>query len=723
MVDVGWEKWPAVYQYVQFFTLSFVILSNFINRKQFYGLHVIIIMAFIASLSIYYLNPKLSLGITAVAVTVIAIDLIGEITSTNALMKIFNSLQYKKLSPKLILYNTVANICATILVILVQKFGGHKSFTFIIGTASLIHLYLYLTVSRRANESSGMKSIYIESPLEKIQDTINYALKNRLVIMGVSLIIWSQVAKFFCDWIYLTSASSVFTSADKLSTFIGVVNLGVMIGVVFVQQAISSRVTKRFSPATLLSFVPISFLILSFLGSISNSPYIGICVNILFLILFRSIHMPTLKVCLQSIDSKIKPKVFLLMNFCISLLLLFVTTSIQVVKSYFTIELIYASLILMAIIAILIIIRFDGHYLRNLWENVFETKAYKDLNDRVQFSTQSETNEKLVYFNPHHYFVAPYEKTISTSTKEFIEVLKLFPKENMEKDFINIFYDSQTKPFEKLILIINCYIYSKNLRLFQEATVAHKYLFKSKDQEEKEKAYQLFNLIGIPIFSNFLKDGCDSDLENVSSYSNRATSLSDYIEELNPGNTIFHKRLKLFILLNWEYLTPANQQKLKDLMSVGQSEVLVELVSWLGSNRINTTKQDLLKSFDTYKMRFDFVDYIERYLNHSHTKRKEMQEILLSVKCPGKNKIELERKIEDYLIEAKEKIDLDEILDLLFLVEWIHIKEDEYRYALSSVQDYKNLQDEEGEYWKDFHMEFLKKMGLHQFYDLIEKRL
>lgn len=100
-----------------------------------------------------------------------------------------------------------------------------------------------------------------------------------------------------------------------------------------------------------------------------------------------------------------------------------------------------------------------------------------------------------------------------------------------------------------------------------------------------------------------------------------------------------------------------------------------------------------------------------------------MQEILLSVKCPGKNKIELERKIEDYLIEAKEKIDLDEILDLLFLVEWIHIKEDEYRYALSSVQDYKNLQDEEGEYWKDFHMEFLKKMGLHQFYDLIEKRL
>lgn len=724
LVQVGWESWPSVYQYVQLFTLSFIILTNFINLKKFYKFHYCILIGLLLSISMFQQLSSAALAITAVAVMVMAMDLIGEITSTNALMKIIDSLRYKKLSPKIVIYSTSANILGTVSVILVQRLGNHTVFAIILAVFVSLHMAMFHKMTKQALKLSGnKKKMYEEKVSDKLKDTVKYTLKNRLVIMACALIIWSQIAKFFCDWIYLTSANIIFPTENEMTTFIGVANLALMAGVICFQKLISPHITSRFSPATLLSFVPIMFLIFSLAGQIFQSPFIGISINVLFLILFRALHMPTLKVCMQSIDAGVKPKVFLLLNFFISIFLLTVTTGIKFAKDYFSIELIYVALIFMAIVAILIIMRFDGHYLRNLWKNVFLQDPYHDWNERVQFSDTEDEDLDEYYFNPHHYFVEPYHKYLSIEVKEFVDRIKLFPKENASKEFIDVFYAKERTPFEKMILIINNFVYSKNLNMFQEAVVGHKHMFQSDNSEVVEKAYHLFNLIGIPVFSKLIQEGIQSTNAMVKKFSTKAFTINDFINDLNPQNTIYHKRLKLFILLNWEYLSPDNQKKLKLLISKPHSPIVADLVSWLGSRKINTTKHDLLKSFDVYKMKFDFKEFIERYLSHSHEKRVEMQEILLSIKCPDQSRQELESVLTRYPKDISNEASLDEILDILFLVEWIHIKEDGYRYALTSVQGYKHLRKGDGEYWKDFHMELLKKLGLYQFYDLIDKRL
>ena len=243
LIEVGTENWPQLVQLVQIFSLAHILLAVYLSKKYFYLIHKVMTLIFAIFILLYLNSPHSTFLITAVAALVFSIDLIGDITSTNAVMKLFNIISYKKLSSKIVFQSTLASVMASVTVIAIQRWGNLFVFSATVLSLSTLHFFMFHILTTRALLKSNEEDhdLLQEKGHQKIKSTLRYALKNPLVLMSFFLMIWSQVARFFCDWLYMTSSSEIFTNQEELSTFLSLANLAVMAIIILLQQTFFNK--------------------------------------------------------------------------------------------------------------------------------------------------------------------------------------------------------------------------------------------------------------------------------------------------------------------------------------------------------------------------------------------------------------------------------------------------------------------------------------------------
>lgn len=706
---VGKDSWPLVFQFTQYFSISFVFVSVFLNRRNFFRFYHLIVFIFLVALSLYHFYPQLSSVIIFLTVMSFVIDTVGDLTSSNAVMRLLSSIQYKQLSPRIVLLSSTANVSASLSVIIIQHYGNQTYFVIIAFISIVLNFITYNKIINVASTKfQKVAPTYKTSSFSKIIETTSFTLKNPLVVMAFALMIWSTLVKFCSGWIYVSSASDIFTNAKDLSTFLGIANLSLMGIVIFFQQFLTPKIVKKLSPATLLSLIPFLFLIFGVIGVSFKSSMVGIALNILFLIIYKTVHMPTLKVCMQSIPNDVKSKVFLLLSFIISSFMLLMTATMAFFKNFFSPEIMYFSLVILSIIAIIIILKFDVYYLKNLWDSLNKEIDYSLINNQLGLVEENTKEEDSHFFNPHHYFIHPYKKSVSSDIHTFLDVLKYFPYDNSVEEFWDCFRAKQATAFEQLILVSNVYLFTKNIETFKQALVAHRQMYHSIDIETRDKALHLFSIIAIDQFQIILKKLALSDAAGAE-YSSQAISLNKYIDQNDQSYGPFKNGLRIFTLLNLNYLTPKNKEKIQIILRSDNAIAIEQLMRWLSYKHFITLKHDILRSFDAQKMSLDVSDFLNRYYTANSKKRSQMQSVLRDLHLVKREREILKKQILTR-VKAQVKMREQDVIDFLYLIEWAHLSKNEFHFTLNSFKNYEKLQENEKESWIDFHIEYMKKI-------------
>jgi hypothetical protein len=571
--------------------------------------------------------------------------------------------------------------------------------------------------SKALKTTSKINYIAGESFMERIRETSVYSLKNALIPLIFGLFIWVQVTKFLSDWIYLSSSSLLFTNKADLSVFLSVANIALMVLMFTYQKTVGKKVLTIFTPSTLIGVIPFILLVLSILGVLTKKPEVGIAINLFFIFISKSLHNPILQISLHSIDPKFKARVILLLNFCISICLLVVTSGMRSMRSYFSLDMIYISLLLMGILGLILMLRFEGPYFKNLWQNLKGEDDLSNLSQIMGPETVKEEEVRSDFFNPHHYFTENYSKKISSTIADYLQILYDYPNDDSSAEFIEYFYSHKRSPYEKLLLILNVYVFGKNQQLIKVAVKAHKYILYDSNPQDREKALQIFALMEVPECSYNAVDGEDRLFQR------KMRLISENIDEVMSERSAVHLRLKIFALINWDFLTAGNQIKLQDVMKAPYSEGLRNLSLLLSSPKIRNVKHELLRCWIPQEARLDSVELIKRYLESPQFKRRTIQEILMTY-LPSEVEAELSGKmVYNYAKDKKESLPESDLLDLLFIREWTGLKSLSMAYILESIHDYEKLSHEERKYWKDFHLEYLKKAHSEWFSDLVSERL
>ena len=503
---------------------------------------------------------------------------------------------------------------------------------------------------------------------------------------------------------------------QNLTTFLAVSKLALMLVVGLLGPVLCSTLVNKFSPSSILALIPIQLLIFSLLGPLTHSHYLGVAINLVFLFIHKSTYSQVLKICLQTIHSAFKTKVFLFINFSISIALLLISWLMDLTKSYFQMDAIYVALIILSVVIILVVLRFDTQYLRNKWKNL-SLKSESLFVDIGQVLTESEiispSEDPQKLFNPHNFFIEKYKKELSSEISDFVTELKIFGCQNLEKRFTDIFYSEKRTPHECFLLILNIYVYAANEGLIKEATLAHKSMLQSKRTDQYlEKAYQLFFLVDTKEFRHLLDQGQSASSQNVSLYCKKSILLLEHLDFLCPfeGRDRPQRRLIIFTQLNWSHLAMHLQEKLICLINKQTSKDSSLLALWLSDADIFHSKIFLLEYFNEEKMQFSWVDITFKYLDSRKDLKKELQNLFIQIRLP-----KFQRKIINKILINKIKVSLnkihsfDAILDLLFLVEWVSLKNAQQVFVLESIRAVTDMSLEEKEHWVDFHFDFLKK--------------
>ncbi len=725
LTHIGGQDWPKVTLYTQFFSLAFVAAAAYLKKKHFYAFQKVMLIALCVSLTTYHFYPYEALVIILVAVFSSATDLIGEITASNAVSNLFNSVNYKNLSPKLVQFASLANVISLLMVVVTQHLDNRLLFVCIGVSCCILYFISFSLITKRSLIKLKENPPPVQSGTSKVKDTIKFSIKSPLVILSICLITWSQISRFFSDWLFMSSVSKVFLSQTEISNFLVASDITIMLIVVVYQKLFAKKIARKNSPTTLLSLVPFTFLIFSSIGILTASPYIGIATDFFFVIIFKGIHNPMLKISMQSLHPSKKARVFLLMNFIISILMMVITFGMNEVKSIFTTDLMYITLILMSVLALVIVARFDTTYLQNLWSNI-TNKNLNQLNSTSEYiGVETDLNEEVDvrYFNPHHFFMHKYDKQVSKEVKEFIYCLNELPDEDLIESFDD-YYDKCTNPFDKMVLILNTYIFSKRENIFKKAISRHHELLNSDNEEDVEKAVQIFSLIDTPEFRVMLDDSQTLKFQKVSQYAKSMMELKSEIKHLAKETNCAHNALLSFIELNWEYLKPEEKNKVKEVALLPYSHNLRILSKWLSQKESLGIKTELINSYDCQKNRIDLNELAKIYIRSNHEKRSQLQLTMRDFKPNEGQKKILNRYIENVLKgdELKEN-NPNDLLDVLFLIEWANISDTDQNFIYESIEVYPNLSFDEKYFWKDFHLEFLKTTQHSDFARVIHQYL
>jgi hypothetical protein len=722
ILQIGQENWPSISLYAQIFSMAFIFSTTFVKTQSAYLIHKNIIFLELLSLAFFTYFPQNSALLTMMVVMTFVVDIIGEITATSVISQCMSSLSYKANSPRIVASSTMAATMASLAVIAVKTYGNQYIFSGVLAVFLVGHLIFFHLMGKKPRLNITLEKLVPENFhfFKKIKDTFYYCINGPLIILIFGLFIWAQMAKFLSDWLYISTASVVFKTSESLSVFLSISNICLMFIILIFQKFLAKKIMAKFTPSLIIGIIPITFVILSMLGVLFKMPAIGIVFNLFFLFTLKTLHLPSLQITLHSLDPRFKPKVILMMNFCISFCLLILTAAMRGLKGHFNNNLLYISLMIMGIIGIILSIQFEGPFFKNLWKNILNKEGDQVGSSSLAVNNFSPYHEANI-FNPHHYFMENFKKPISAIVVNFLQELILQPRKDTSAIFTSIFYDDQITSFERFLLVINTLIHTKDLHLFKKAIIALKFMLNSK--KDKKKALKILALVDTEEFRKELESFDPTTSGELSAFITKIKFISQQINECDIIHSIAHRRIKIFTFLNWDYLNKKNQENIFHILKSPNTESHKKLALFLSDPKINSIKNELLNSWKVETENFDRLELLLLYFKSNSEKRKQLQIVLKEGILPDEERNILKNMMAIHIRDKKSKFSQNECLELLFIREWGSLKDLNYSFVLESINEYETLSNEDRIYWKDFHIEFLKKINSKWFTNLVTESL
>lgn len=658
---IGAENWPTVLIFIQIITASFVLATNFLSRKHLFLTFKILQALGVTALANYLYFQSIS-SIYFLLISILSIDLIGEIVSTNAVSRVTTPISYKLMSPRIVQFSVFGGFLGAILLVLNNYIQSTTFIALISLVAFASNIFFYHKLSSYVLKNTNPKgTTHILVGIQRVQDLVKYILKNNLIKSILYLFILSVSITFIGEWLYFKSIETLIEDPAQIASILSIINIIIMVTILILQKSFIPFLTKKYSLSTLLLLTPFALIILSGIGITLSTSYIGILTQFILIIALKSIHTPTLKICLQIVNTKFKAKVFLLLNFMISIILFIMSSVLSSLKTSIGPAEIYALIILFCLITIMLAIKLDSEYFQRL-HKVIKKQGDIDLNTMLDEKAEVDLVHDLQKYSIRS------DVNIRDEIYNFLEEITIF-EDKYQEVFLNDLLQKELSQVELEALSINIILNSKNKNLHI-------------------------------IIETFLKNS-----GHKCSFLDRYKKIVQYKGHYSLNDY----KIRVFKEYNRSILSAQEIEKL-ELIINSNSKYKADIGVILSSKKLNDLKLQIIDFFNIEQGLKSIAKFSKEDLQLPFevavNKRRVLNILLGHTSIRPHIKLILDQRLED--IERK-PISKLEVLNLVYLALWIEIDTKDL-YIIESLEMHKSYQGYTRDLWKDYYFEYLKKL-------------
>jgi hypothetical protein len=523
--------------------------------------------------------------------------------------------------------------------------------------------------------------------LQNTKEAVLGLIKNRFLAITLVVVIWSTMCKFLIELILYQRLDEVYLEAEKISSFMSVMNLGVIFLSLMFQRFIAIKILNSWSLSTLLTVLP-SVVFLGTVFCLAPTGVVGVVLlSSFFLIVNKSVQIPTSRHCMLVVPDRLKHYSIYSQSVFITLAGIGISSFCQIIKSQWSFSEYVFLVIAITTPIFFVISSMDQRYVMNVWDQLkqrgaqlFNLEFNAELN--VPSHAENEKQEKLKnkllesdYKTNLKYFV--YD-LLSKSDTEVVEALK-------------VYYDSYER--EKISEVVRW----------------HQSLFKSKKTSDIKKALAMCEILGLRCFDDFLTDFHskinDSDLK-------REVSI---ILKSNLELSRYHfAHISLEAQFKFRYLFAKHLHRLDSNMTLGlrhliknpSSNLITVFINILYDSKFHVLRHRVEACLHNSYSRMTLIPLIELFLSASKEPSKLAFDVLELI--PGHNfKRDIHIVLEQMFVRGQGLLTLEQKLKILFLEEWCLTP---FESPLRrSVFAYEKLNEAERLLFKELHIEFVKK--------------
>ena len=215
-------------------------------------------------------------------------------------------------------------------------------------------------------------------------------LKNHLLLLGLGLLIWSNIAKQVLDLSYFHSLQSLLSSPIAQARWMTGMDLILTVSSILFLRYLSPSIFHKFSLSQITSFLPLGMIVLAGSVLLSGSLPAVFILNGFYLILFRGLHRPLVKqttLPLSPQEQDLALIMFSILNFLASFL---TSSGLWLLRPLLDLDFSMLTLLILSVLLLLAIGQMDTLYIRSFWKQLVEKETPADL------SLQISSSESLV---------------------------------------------------------------------------------------------------------------------------------------------------------------------------------------------------------------------------------------------------------------------------------------------------------------------------------------
>lgn len=648
----SWSQMQTLSQGLIFLSLAVFL---FIKAKFFQRLYFFFIICEIILLGAHYIWSSNLALIYIAGLFILSADIITDTCVTNLTFKAFSSLLYKKVSPKFNIAATLGQLFAAIFIICMGAIDQLMLYPLLaICIALFLSVSHYMCINLKINAKEASEE---QVEIEQEAVTPKSILSDQLLQAIFIMISWSMLIRLILDIAYVKSVKVLYQDQASITYFMTIVNLVVLVCTFIFQKKIFPNLLHNKTPSSLFSILPAMTLVGSLVLSCFPHAYGVVGLNILVLIINKSIHGSISRVCIQSLDASYRQKAVLLLNIVISFSVCIVAFAFTQAQSFLGQEEFLLLLALFSAAIFPLISRFDSFYIKNLWTNFF--------ND-----------------TDHNYNILAI-----THIKESPQVIQL------KKNYVSAF------GAQELVLIVG----------------EHKELLAN--PATRKDGMDLLAWTGLPSagpilakLENTFSDHCIS--------SEVYATFSGLKFEFGPSTIRLLKSLTLRI---WSDLDDIGKLRLLAISQMENSSSAERLIEILSVNESPMQQKVLLDSINPWTKKIDAFPLIQFILDRPfETTFLAQNALLLATKLDKglitsmiKPKVDFLREIQFSLWSNKNPMLDEAFFKLLFIEEWaIQSAPHSSFEILKSIWGFNKFSLKGKEFWADLHLEYLKDRTL-----------
>ncbi len=676
-----WASMVSILAYVSFLFLRPRRISLIFSSL----LALILVMSAI----FYWSGETHSSLLYVVGVGIFLADLIGPNIATGNIQVTTHQLFFRDIYSRVILFDLRARIVASIVLLALNYLHLQQLiFPLFIGLLLLTLLSTLKVYTFLPLKLTKYKSRVIVS---HCQEVVNSFLTNKFLFITVCIVIWATLCKFLIELILYQKLGSVYSNSQQLSSFMSFLNLGIIFASLFFQRFFAQKLLNFWTLTSLLYLLPA----VAFVGAALSLTPLGIVgvvtLHSLFLIINKSIQIPTTRQCLLLVPERLKHCSIYVQSIFITCVGVLIGTFCQLVRDQWSYQHFIVLVVVVTTPIFFLVSKMDRHYISNIWRQLKQAGA-DVLNADFAMSVSGVSR-----FNTEKIKARTESSDEKTNIKYFI--YELIQKQNTTK----------ASHEDALLHAIKTYYESYDLEEIEKVVNWHQDLFESKKVSDVKMGLALCEILGLKCFDNFLENFAEE---------NSDVSLKREVEIVLKSNRELSKyhfaKMSLESQFKFRYLFAKHMQRkdtnilkgLRTLIKNPEKENVSLFVDALIGRDFHSIRSQIEACLHNSYGRLSVLPLAFLFVEGDATQSKKALSILDSLSGTS-FKPDVNAVLERFLSTAQTALPFEKTLKLLFLEEWCI--DTHNRELRQSALAYTSLKSDEKVLFKELHLEFSKQ--------------